>query len=146
MDRSVPPDVPQSHEDEEEKHETVTRIRPETAMTPEEERSADLARPARRTVRLAADVEPEPLTEMPAPARPASHTLRPAHRDRVLRVAERVVGDWAPTLREALVRVLVFAVVLAVLGVAFGAGVAAAGAAVGIVMFLIGRRRAGSSD
>jgi hypothetical protein len=67
-------------------------------------------------------------------------------RDRVLRVAERVVGDWAPTLREALVRVLLFVVVLVALGVAFGAEVAAAGAVVGFVMFLIGRRRAGSSD
>jgi hypothetical protein len=128
-----------------EKHETVTRIRLETAMTPEEGRSADLERPARRTVRLAADAEPAP-PESPAPRRPASHALRPALRDRVLRTAERVVGDWAPTLREAMVRVLVFAVVLAALGVALGAEVAAAGAAVGFVMFLIGRRRAGSSD
>ncbi|MBB4904511.1 hypothetical protein [Actinophytocola algeriensis] len=126
----------------------MTRIRLETAMTPEEERSADLERPARRTVRLAADAAPEAVSgsELPAPRRPATHALRPALRDRVLRVAERVVGDWAPTLREALVRVLVFAVVLAVLGVAFGVEVAAAGAAVGFVMFLIGRRRAGSSD
>jgi hypothetical protein len=136
---------PQSHEDEQEKHETVTTIRPETAMTPEEERPADLERPARRTVRLAADVEPE-LSGTPAPRRPASHALRPALRDRVLRVAERAVGDWAPTLREALVRVLVFAVVLVALGVVFGVEVAAAGAAVGFVMFLIGRRRTGSSD
>jgi len=114
-------------------------------MTPEDGRSADLERPVRRTVRLAADIEPEPSTT-PAPRRPTKHTLRPATRDRVLRVAERVVGDWAPTLREALLRVLVFAVVLAALGIALGAEVAAAGAAVGFVMFLIGRRRAGSSD
>ena len=114
-------------------------------MTPEEERSADLERPARRTVRLAADVEPEP-SETPAPRRPASHALRPVQRDRFLRVAERVVGDWAPTLREALVRVLVFAVVLVALGVTLGAEVAAAGAVVGFVMFLIGRRRTGSLD
>ena len=103
-----------------------------------------MERPARRTVRLAADVEPE-AAEAPAPRRPASHALRPALRDRVLRVAERAVGDWAPTLREALVRVLVFAVVLVALGVTLGVWVAAAGAAVGFVTFLIGRRRAGSS-
>ena len=131
--------------DEEEKHETVTRIGPETAMTPEEGRSADLERPTRRTVRLAADVEPE-QSETPAPRRPASHALRPVLRDRVLRAAERAVGDWAPTLREALVRVLVFAAVLVALGVTLGAAVAAVGAAAGCVMFLIGRRRAGSSD
>jgi len=128
-----------------EKHETVTRIRPETAMTPEEGRSADLERPVRRTVRLAADIEPEPSTNL-APRRPATHALRPAMRDRVLRVAERAVGDWAPTLREALVRVLVFAVVLVALGLTLGAEVAAAGAVVGFVMFLIGRRRTGSLD
>lgn len=145
MNRFVPPGVTPVEEDEKEKHETVTRIRPETVMTPEEERSADLERPARRTVRLAADVEPEP-SMVPAPRRPAKHTLRPVARDRVLRVAERVVGDWAPTLREALVRVLVFAIVLAALGITLGAEVAAAGATVGFVMFLIGRRRAGSSD
>lgn len=133
------------YEDEEEKHETVTRIRPETAMTPEEGRSPDLERPVRRTVWLAADVEPEPTTS-PAPSRPAKHALRPVTRDRFLRLAERVVGDWAPTLREALVRVLVFAVVLVALGVALGAEVAAAGAAVGVVMFLVGRRRTDVDD
>jgi hypothetical protein len=120
-------------------------------MTPEEERSADPERPARRTVRLAADVEADTdveavASEPPAPRRAASHALRPVPRDRVLRVAERVVGDWAPTLRDALVRVLVFAVLLVALGVALGVEVAAAGAVVGFVMFLIRRRRADSSD
>lgn len=115
-------------------------------MTPEEGRSADLEQtPVRRTVRLAAEPAPEPSVS-PAPRRPETHALQPAMRDRFLRVAERAVGDWAPTLREALVRVLVFAVVLVALGVVLGVEVAAAGAAVGIVMFLIGRRRAGSSD
>lgn len=145
MNRPVPPGVPQCNEDEEEKHETVTRIRPESTMTPEEGRSADLERPVRRTVRLEADIEPEPSASS-VPRRPVRHALRPASRDRVLRVAERVVGDWAPTLREALVRVLVFAVVLVVLGIALGAEVAVAGAAVGFVMFLVGRRRTDSAD
>ena len=145
MNRSVPPGVPQCNEDEEEKHETVTRIRPESTMTPEEAKSADLERPVRRTVRLAADSEPEPST-IPAPRRPVHHALRPAARDRALRVMERVVGDWAPTLRDALVRVLVFAVALAVLGIALGVELAAVGAAVGVVMFLVGRRRTDSAD
>ncbi|GAB1513821.1 hypothetical protein JCM33774_58630 [Actinophytocola sp. KF-1] len=104
-----------------------------------------MERPVRRTVWLAADAEPEPVTS-PAPRHPAKHALRPASRDRFLRVAERVVGDWAPTLREALVRVLVFAVVLVALGLTLGVEVAAAGAAVGFVMFLIGRRRTGDED
>jgi hypothetical protein len=114
-------------------------------MTPEDGRPSDVERPVRRTVRLAADAEPEPTTT-PAPHRPVKHTLRPATLDRFLRVAERVVGDWAPTLREALVRVLVFAVVLVVLGLALGVEVAVAGAVVGLVMFLVGRRRTGSED
>jgi hypothetical protein len=115
-------------------------------MTPEDGRSADTQRTqARRTVKLATDVVPEP-SATPASRRPATHALRPALRDRVLRVAERAVGDWAPTLREALVRVVVFAVVLMVLGVVLGAEVAVAGAAVGLLMFLIGRRRSGSGD
>jgi hypothetical protein len=67
-------------------------------------------------------------------------------RERALRFAELAVGDWAPTLREALARLLVFAVVLVVLGFVFGAEVAAAGATVGFVMFLIGRRRSVSRD
>lgn len=57
-----------------------------------------------------------------------------------------MVGDWAPTLREALVRVLVFAVMLMALGLLLGTGVAAAGAVVGFLMFLIDRRRSGSLD
>lgn len=116
-------------------------------MTPDDGKSAAPERtPPRRTVRLAADVEPESAA-VPAPRGPATHTLRPtlhpALRERVLRVVELAVGDWAPTLREALVRVVVFAVLLVALGLVLGVGVAAAGAAVGLVMFLIGRRRSG---
>lgn len=76
---------------------------------------------------------------------PTPPRRRPATADRLLRTAELVVGDLAPTLRDALVRVLLFAVVLVVLGIALGAGVAVLGAAVGFVMFLLGRRRAGSA-
>jgi hypothetical protein len=119
-------------------------------MTPEESGPVDTDQKPRnrRSVRLAtqADSRPEPITA--PPSRPVTYySSRPdVLRDRVLRLAELVVGDWAPTLREALVRVLVFAVVLVALGVAFGAEVAAAGAAVGVLMFLVGRRRAGSPD
>jgi hypothetical protein len=128
------------------KHETVTRIRPETTMTPEENRPAGTSQ-TRRSVRLPVpdvDARPEPSTapqvrRVPVPPRAAL-------KDRLLRVAELAVGDWAPTLREALLRVLLFAVVLVALGIAFGAGVAVAGAAVGFVMFLVGRRRAGSAS
>lgn len=72
---------------------------------------------------------------MPAPVRATT-------KDRLLRVAELVVGDWAPTLREAALRGLLFTVVLVVLGVAFGPGTAVFGALAGFLMFLVGRRRA----
>jgi hypothetical protein len=95
-------------------------------------------------VRFEAEPEalPEPAT-VPRP-RPASHAVRrPPLRDRFLRHVEQLVGDWAPTLREAFVRVLVFAVFLVVLGITLGPAVAAAGAVVGFLMFLVGRFRNG---
>lgn len=116
-------------------------------MTPEENRPIDtdqIDKPAaRRKVQLVEQTEtqPEPAT-FPAP-RAAVQKARPA--DRLLRVAERVVGDWAPTLREAFMRVLVFAVLVVCLGVALGGEMAVLGAVVGFVMFLVGRRRAGST-
>lgn len=118
-------------------------------MTPEESRPVDTDQKprTRRSVHLATQDESLPEAIAAPGPRPATHSPRPAVlRDRVLRLAELVVGDWAPTLREALVRVLVFAAVLAALGIAFGAEVAAVGAVVGVVMFLVGRRRAGSPD
>ncbi len=117
-------------------------------MRPEEGRPADTGRKARRTVRFGMPAENQP-EQVPGPRPlPVVHSPRrgAVQRDRVLRVAELVVGDWAPTLRAALVRVLVFVMVLVVLGLALGAQVALAGAAVGLVMFLVGRRRAGSAD
>jgi hypothetical protein len=66
-------------------------------------------------------------------------------KDRVLLVAEQVVGDWAPTLRDALVRVLVFVAVLLAVGIAFGVGVAVVFALIGVVMFLAGRCGAGTA-
>lgn len=112
-------------------------------MTPEENRPPNTEK-NRRAVRLPA---PEEQKRPAAPQeRLASTPPRTTNKDRLLRVAERVVADWAPTLREAALRILLFAVVLIVLGIAFGGGVALLGVIVGFVMFLVGRRRAGSAS
>lgn len=109
-------------------------------MTPEENRPINTEHQPkpRRTVRLTPPVaQPEQprARRVPAPVRATT-------KDRLLRVAELVVGDWAPTLREAALRGLLFTVVLVVLGVAFGPGTAVFGALAGFLMFLVGRRRA----
>lgn len=103
---------------------------------------AEVKPAARRKVQL---VEPAELQPEPS-ATPVHHVVehKARHTDRVLRVAERVVGDWAPTLREALVRVLVYAVLVVCLGVVLGPEVAVLAATVGFVMFLVGRSRTGS--
>lgn len=115
-------------------------------MTPAEEGRAPGAHvkpTTRRKVQLVEPVEPQPTPAvLPAPRAVARRT-RPS--DRLLRVAERVVGDWAPTLREAMIRVLVYAILVTCLGVMLGAEVAVLAATVGFVMFLVGRRRTGSS-
>jgi membrane glycosyltransferase len=117
-------------------------------MTPEEDRHNHTEKQpkTRRTVRLTTqgEVQPEPTTasqdrRVPTPRRAACT-------DRLLRVAELVVGDWAPTLHEAFLRMVLFAVVVVALGVALGAWVTVAGAFVGFVMFLVGRRRAGAGS
>jgi hypothetical protein len=112
-------------------------------MTPEENRATNTEqqRKPRRTVRL---TPPAAQPERPRARRRVSAPARATTRDRLLRVAELVVGDWAPTLREAALRVLLFSVVLVVLGIAFGSEVAVLGAVAGFVMFLVGRRRADS--
>jgi len=66
-------------------------------------------------------------------------------KDSLLRVAERMVGGWAPTLRAAALRVVLFTLVLIAVGIAFGGGIALLGAALGVVMFLVGRHRAGAA-
>lgn len=113
--------------------------------TPEDVKGDTDGGRARRPVRLAADDVPEP-GDTSAPTRPATPAARPSPRDRLLRGAEHVVGDWAPTLFDALVRALVFAVVLVVLGLTLGIELAVVTALVGVGMFLTGRRRAGSGD
>jgi hypothetical protein len=85
-----------------------------------------------------------PVPEKPAqptipPARHSSASARSSAKDRLLRVAERVVGDWAPTLREAALRVILFTLVLIVIGVAFGPEFALLGAVIGFLTFLVGR-------
>lgn len=114
-------------------------------MTPEENRPTNTEQQpqTRRSVRL------------PAPEQPARHAVpqrrrapvpaRATMKDRLLRVAELVVGDWAPTLRAAALRVALFTLVLIGLGIAFGLPAVLLGAAVGFVMFLVGRRRAGAA-
>lgn len=115
-------------------------------MTPEENRHIHTEQQpqTRRTVRLPVPEEPaQPHATAPREPAPAR---RATMKDRLLRVAELVVGDWAPTLREAALRVVLFTLVLIAVGVAFGVGVALLGAALGFLMFLAGRSRAGSDS
>ncbi|MPZ85089.1 MAG: hypothetical protein GEV28_33765 [Actinophytocola sp.] len=69
----------------------------------------------------------------------------PASRDDWLVLAERVVGDWAATLRVAFLLVLAVAAVLTVIGLVFGPGIALASALIVLIVFLAGRRRDGSA-
>jgi hypothetical protein len=112
-------------------------------MTPEENAPLNTEQPPRprRTVRFTVSHEPE---RPAAPQESRTSDLPGApHRDRWLRLAERAVGDWAPTLHEALLRVVLFAGALVVLGIAFGIEVALLGAVVGFVTFLVRRRADG---
>jgi hypothetical protein len=106
-------------------------------MTPDENRPVDPERRSknRRTVRFTVSEEPERRAELVRSA----PMPQAAMRDRLLRVAELVVGDLAPTLRVAMLRVLLFVVVLVVLGIALGGVVALLGAALGFAMFLAAR-------
>jgi preprotein translocase subunit SecF len=124
--------------DEARKHETVTRIRLETTMTEENRPKNTEHQPkARRAVRLPAPEKPaQPATSS---ARHSSASARASLKDRLLRAAERLVGDWAPTLRAAAFRVVLFLLVLIVIGVAFGFEFAALGAVIGFLTFLVGR-------
>jgi hypothetical protein len=117
-------------------------------MTPEEDRHNHTEKQpkTRRTVRLTTQGESQPEPATASRHRRAPEQQRAALMDRLLRVAEMVVGDWAPTLHEAFLRVALFAVVVVALGVALGAWVTVAGAFVGFVMFLVGRRRAGAGS
>jgi hypothetical protein len=114
-------------------------------MTPDESRPADAARHQknRRTVRLTVPEEPE--RQAARQERRVPVPQRQVMKDRLLRTAELVVGDLAPTLRVALLRVLLFVMALVVLGIALGPVVALLGGALGFAIFL-GARLAGPSD
>lgn len=114
-------------------------------MTPEQNRPINTEHQpqTRRTVRLPAPEEP--AHDAAPPARRVPTPARDTARDRLLRVAELVVGDWAPTLREAALRAVLFALVLIAIGIAFGVGTALLGAFLGFLMFLVGRRRQGAA-
>jgi hypothetical protein len=90
-------------------------------------------------------VPEEPVQPVIPPVRREPTQARATTRDRFLRVAELAVGDWAPTLREAALRVVLFTLVLIAVGIAFSVGIALLGAIVGFVMFLVGRRREGAA-
>ncbi|OLF11664.1 hypothetical protein BLA60_12080 [Actinophytocola xinjiangensis] len=84
------------------------------------------------------------MTIIPEQRAPSGRFAIPTTRDGWLRVAERVVGDWAATLRNAFVLLLAFAAMIALIGIAVGVESAGAAMAVGVVVFLFGRRRDGS--
>jgi hypothetical protein len=141
------------------RHGTVTSLRRGAGPTPEENRpieTTSATKPkssGRRSVRFTGhhDLEttPEPPTRPePGSAHGAHRAARrrafPASRDDWLVLAERVVGDWAATLRGALLLVLAVGVGLIGIGVAFGLRPALATAFVALIVFLAGRRRSDS--
>lgn len=134
---------------------TVTTLRLETAATPDGKRATD-PEPvqARRTVRLqvlaamreeadqaSVDVSAARLPTPDQPlvrVRPRARNV-PVSADDWLRIAEWVIGDWAATLRTALVVLVLFAGVLTGVGVAFGPEFALLGGITGAFVFLVGR-------
>lgn len=96
------------------------------------------------------DVPPEPppapVKIIPMPSAPRGRFSPPTSRDDWLRLAEWAVGDWAATLRNALLLLLVFVAMITLIGIVFGVASAAAATAVGLVVFLAGRRRDGSAS
>jgi hypothetical protein len=130
---------------------TVTRLEPGAAPSTEGNRPIDTPNgptPRRRRVRLAAlphvDVTPEAPTRRESGAHRAGGGRGfPTSRDAWLVLAERVVGDWAATLRTALLLVLAVFAVLAMIGVAFGPEPAFAAAFLAFLVFLAGRDRGG---
>lgn len=100
-------------------------------------------------MRLAA-LNDSDATPVPPPRRESSGAHRatrghglPTSRDDWLVLAERVVGDWAATLRAALLMVLAVAAVIMVIGLVFGLGPALATAFLALIVFLVGRHHGG---
>lgn len=131
----------------------MTSLRPGTAPTPEEKTPIDTPpkkSAGRRTVRLTAladldsEQESPPSVEVFPAHRHRRAAVLPTSRDDWLVLAERVVGDWAATLRSALLLVLAVAAMLTVIGLVFGPGIALACALILLIVFLVGRRRDGS--
>jgi hypothetical protein len=87
--------------------------------------------------------EPPPRRESGGAHRARRRRVFPTSRDDWLVLAERVVGDWAATLRTALLLVLAVAAVLTMVGVAFGPEPALAAAFLAFLVFLAGRDRGG---
>lgn len=64
-------------------------------------------------------------------------------RDRALRIAERVIGGWAATLRGAFLMMAIFVAIVVLVGIVLSFGGALAGALVsGIALYLVGRSTA----
>jgi len=133
----------------------VTTLRLETADTPDGNRPIDNEPvQARRTVRLqvlaeAREAAEQAPVEVPAARLPAQDQpvvrVRPRDRhvpvsaDDWLRIAEWLIGDWAATLRTALLVAVLFVGVLTGVGFAFGPEFALLGGITGAVVFLVGR-------
>jgi hypothetical protein len=63
--------------------------------------------------------------------------------DRVLRLAEHAIGEWAPTLRAAFLMMAAFVGVVVLVGVTLGFVGALVGALVsGVALYLVGRSTA----
>ena len=64
-------------------------------------------------------------------------------RDRVLRIAERVIGGWATTLRGAFLMMAIFVAIVVLVGIVLSFDGALAGALVsGVALYLVGRSTA----
>jgi len=93
----------------------------------------------------AAEVDiPAPRTDTGGAHRLTRPQLFPTSRDAWLVLAERVVGDWAATLRAALLLVLAVAAGIMVVAIVFGPGPALGAAILALLVFLGGRHRGGS--
>jgi hypothetical protein len=132
----------------------VTSLKPGAAPRPEENRPIDTPPTSkvsrRRIVRLTAiaDATPPPAAPRTDEVRPsgprhARGRSLPSSRDDWLVLAERVVGDWAATLRSALLLGLAVTAVIMVIGLVFGTGAALATTFLALLVFLAGRRRGG---
>lgn len=127
---------------------TVTSLKPGAAPAPEtKSRPIGTSANGRRIVRLTAitDVKSTPAPRRAPEGGGAHRAARsrglPTSRDDLLIIAERIVGDWAATLRAALLLLLAVVAAIAVIGIVFGAGPALVVGFLALLVFLAGRRR-----